>query len=177
MSTGTLNLDDTLYQYMLDASMREHPLLEELRAANRQHPRKSMQIAPEQGQFMAMLVKLMGAHRALEIGVFTGYSTLSVALALPESGQLIACDCSKEYTDVANDYWRRAGVSRTRSICGWHLRWKRSTRWSPRVRPAPSISLSSMRTRKTTLPTMNIACSCCIQAGCLSSTTYSGAAA
>ncbi len=111
MTTRTLTLDDTLYRYLLDVSLREHPVLAELRAANRTHPRASMQIAPEQGQFMAMLVQLAGARRTLEIGVFTGYSTLAVALALPEDGRVIACDISTEYTDIARGYWRKAGVA------------------------------------------------------------------
>jgi predicted O-methyltransferase YrrM len=110
MSTQTLNLDDTLYRYLLDVSLREHPVLAELRAANRGHPRASMQIAPEQGQLMALLVKLIGARRTIEIGTFTGYSALAVALALPEDGRVLACDVSREYTDTARGYWRMAGV-------------------------------------------------------------------
>jgi predicted O-methyltransferase YrrM len=110
MSNRTLNLDDTLYNYLIDVSLREHPLLNELRAATRDHPRKNMQIAPEQGQFMAMLIRLMGARRTLEIGVFTGYSTLAVALALPEEGQMVVCDVNSEYTNVARGYWERAGI-------------------------------------------------------------------
>lgn len=111
MSNRTLNLDDTLYQYMLDVSLREHPVLAELRVDMRDHPRVSMQIAPEQGQFMALLVSLMGARRTLEIGVFTGYSTLAVALALPSDGSIVACDVSQEYTDIGRTYWQKAGVA------------------------------------------------------------------
>lgn len=110
MSNRTLNLDETLYRYLLDISLREHPLLSELRTATMDHPHKNMQIAPEQGQFMAMLIRLMGAHRTLEIGVFTGYSTLAVALVLPEEGQMVVCDTNPEYTDIAREFWRRAGV-------------------------------------------------------------------
>lgn len=110
MSTQTLNLDDTLYRYLLDVSLREHPVLAELRAANRSHPRASMQIAPEQGQLMALLVKLIGARRTIEVGTFTGYSALAVALALPEDGRVLACDVSREYTDIARTYWRKAGI-------------------------------------------------------------------
>ena len=111
MSTRTLNLDDTVYRYLLDVSLREHPLQAELRAAMRGHPQANMQIAPEQGQFMAMLVKLIGARRTLEIGVFTGYSALAVALALPPEGRVVACDINPEFTDIARGFWQRAGVA------------------------------------------------------------------
>jgi predicted O-methyltransferase YrrM len=111
MSTRTLNLDDSLYDYLLAVSLREHPVLAELRAANRTHPHGNMQISPEQGQFMALLIKLTGARRTLEIGVFTGYSTLSVALSLPSDGKIIACDMNKEFTDEAREYWERAAVA------------------------------------------------------------------
>ena len=83
MTNRTLNIDDHLYQYILDVSLREHPVLAELREATRSQPRAGMQISPEQGQFMAMLIKLIGARQTLEIGVFTGYSALATALALP----------------------------------------------------------------------------------------------
>jgi len=111
MTTRTLVLDDTLYRYLLDASLRDHPVLAELREANRSHPRASMQIAAEQGQFMQLLVKMLGARNTIEIGTFTGYSALAVALALPEDGRVLACDISREYTDVARGYWEKAGVA------------------------------------------------------------------
>ena len=111
MSRRTLNLDERLYRYVLDFSLREHAELAALREATRTHPRAGMQIAPEQGQFLALLVRLIGARRTIEIGVFTGYSALAVALALPEDGRVLACDVSVEYTSVARPYWQRAGVA------------------------------------------------------------------
>ncbi|MDL1862066.1 SAM-dependent methyltransferase [Betaproteobacteria bacterium PRO7] len=111
MTRQTLPLDDLLYEYLLANSLREHPELAALREATRTHPRASMQIAPEQGQLMALLVKLLGARRTIEIGVFTGYSALAVALALPDDGRILACDISDEYTRVAREYWQRAGVA------------------------------------------------------------------
>ncbi|RZI44792.1 SAM-dependent methyltransferase [Herbaspirillum sp. HC18] len=111
MTTRTLTLDDTLYRYLLDVSLREHPVLAELRAATRDHPLARMQIAPEQGQFMQLLVRLLGARRTIEIGTFTGYSALAVALALPPDGRLVACDISKEYTDIGRVHWGKAGVA------------------------------------------------------------------
>ncbi len=111
MGKRTLNLTDPLYQYLLDQSLREVPAQTALREATRTHPNAGMQIAPEQGQFMALLVKLMGARRALEVGVFTGYSALTVALALPEDGYLLACDINDLYTRVGKPYWEQAGVA------------------------------------------------------------------
>jgi predicted O-methyltransferase YrrM len=111
MSRRTLNLDERLYDYVLDVSLREHTELAALREATRTHPRAGMQIAPEQGQFLALLVKLLGARRTIEIGVFTGYSALAVALALPDDGRILACDISDEYTSAARPYWQRAGVA------------------------------------------------------------------
>ena len=112
MSRRTLNVDDVLYEYLLRTSLREHPAQAALRAATASHPRAGMQISPEQGQLMALLVRLVGARRAVEIGVFTGYSALAVALALPADGELLACDISDEYTKVARPYWQEAGVAR-----------------------------------------------------------------
>lgn len=111
MSRRTLNLDDTLYHYVLDHSLREHPEQAALREATREHPRAEMQISPEQGQFMQMLAKLIGARRTIEVGTFTGYSALTVALALPDDGRVLACDISDEYTAVGKPYWQRAGVA------------------------------------------------------------------
>jgi len=110
MSRRTLEIDDTLHEYILRHSLREHPAQTALREATRSHPHGGMQIGPEQGQLMALLVRLIGARRCIEIGVFTGYSALSVALALPEDGRLLACDVSEAYTRIARPYWQAAGV-------------------------------------------------------------------
>jgi caffeoyl-CoA O-methyltransferase len=106
-----LNLDERLYRYLVEHSVREPQVLRELREETAKLPMAGMQIGPDQGQFMALLVKLMGAKRCLEIGVFTGYSSLSVALALPPDGRIIACDVSEEWTAIARRYWEKAGVA------------------------------------------------------------------
>ena len=111
MSRRTLNLDDTLYDYLLAHSLREHPEQAALREATRTHAQAGMQISPEQGQFMSLLIKLIGARRTIEVGTFTGYSALTVALALPDGGKLLACDISEEYTSIGKPYWQRAGVA------------------------------------------------------------------
>jgi predicted O-methyltransferase YrrM len=111
MSSRTLDLDQPLYQYLLDMSLRESPVQAELRTVTQSHPHARMQISPEQGQFMAMLIKLLGARRTLEVGVFTGYSSLAVALALPQDGCVVACDISEEFTAIGRTYWEKAGVA------------------------------------------------------------------
>ena len=111
MPHRSLNVDDELYQYVMDQSIREHPAQVGLRAATASHRYAGMQISPDQGQFMALLIKLLGARRAIEVGVFTGYSALTVALALPEDGRLLACDISDEYTRVGKPFWNEAGVA------------------------------------------------------------------
>jgi predicted O-methyltransferase YrrM len=111
MNTRTITLDDTIYGYLVDHSVREHPVLAELREATKNHKHAGMQIAPDQAQFMALLVKLVGARRTIEVGVFTGYSALATALALPAHGKILACDISDEYTQVARKYWEKAGVA------------------------------------------------------------------
>ena len=111
MAHRTLNLDEALYDYLIAQSIREHPAQTALREATRTHPHAGMQIGPEQGQFMALLVRLIGARRAVEIGVFTGYSALAVALALPQDGRLLACDINAEYTAVGKPFWETAGVA------------------------------------------------------------------
>ncbi len=105
-----VQLTDTLYQYVLDHSVREPALLRELHAETAKLPMAGMQIGADQGQLMALLVKLVGAKRCLEVGVFTGYSSLAVALALPPDGKIIACDVSEEWTAIARRYWKKAGV-------------------------------------------------------------------
>ena len=111
MSYKTLKLDATLYEYLCRVSLREPAVLSELRAETAALPMAMMQIAPEQGQFMSLLARICGARKALEIGVFTGYSSLSVALAMPADGRLIACDVNAEWTAIARRYWARAGVA------------------------------------------------------------------
>jgi predicted O-methyltransferase YrrM len=110
MSARTLGLDARLHDYLMSVSVREPQVLTELRRETAALPNGGMQISPEQGQFMHLLVELIGARRALEVGVFTGYSSICVASALPIDGELFACDVSAEYTDVARRYWRRADV-------------------------------------------------------------------
>jgi len=111
MTKKTLGLDNQLYDYLLSASLRESEILQQLREETARLPNAVMQIAPEQGQFMALLVQLLGATKTLEVGVFTGYSSLCVALALPPNGKIVACDVSEEYTTVARRYWEAAGVT------------------------------------------------------------------
>ena len=111
MTARTLNLDDSLYQYLLDVSLRETPLLKRLREETQALPMARWQVAPEQGQFLALLVKLTGARRLLEVGTFTGYSALCMAAALPEGGSLICCDMAGDYNATAQRYWQEAGVA------------------------------------------------------------------
>jgi len=110
MSTKTINIDEKLYEYLLNNSLREPELLKKLREETALMPSGLMQISPEQGQFMGLLVRLIGIRRILEIGVFTGYSSLAMALALPEDGTIVACDISEEYTRTARKYWKEANV-------------------------------------------------------------------
>ncbi len=112
MSSRTLTLTDTVYRYIIEHSVREHPVLAELRVATATMKHAGMQISPEQGQFMQLLVKLTGAHRCIEIGVFTGYSSLAVALVLPADGTIVACDVSEEWTAIARTHWKKAGVDK-----------------------------------------------------------------
>lgn len=110
MSKGTIQVTEPLYDYMLAISLREPPLLEKLREETATLEGAGMQISPDQGQFFRLLIKMLGAKRTLEVGVFTGYSSLSVALVMPDDGQIIACDVSDEYTSIARRYWQAAGM-------------------------------------------------------------------
>jgi caffeoyl-CoA O-methyltransferase len=110
MSRRTTQVDDTLYDYLLGTSLRESDTLRRLREETAGLEKGHMQISPEQGQFMALLVELVGARRVLEVGTFTGYSALAMASAMPRDGELVACDLSEEWTSVARRYWAEAGV-------------------------------------------------------------------
>src|ERR1700722_12265449 len=105
-----LTITDKLWEYMRRVSLREPALLKRLREETAHDPKSSCQISAEQGQLMGLLMHLIGARRTIEIGVYTGYSALSVALALPDDGRIIARDINEEWTSVARRYWREAGV-------------------------------------------------------------------
>ena len=110
MTDRRLQITDEIHRYLIANSVREPEVLARLRAATASLPLAQMQIGPEQGQLMALLARLMGAKRCIEIGVFTGYSSLAVALALPPDGRILACDVSEEWTAIARRFWREAGV-------------------------------------------------------------------
>jgi caffeoyl-CoA O-methyltransferase len=111
MSRRSIGLSDALHEYVIEQTVVETDVMRRLREETGGLPNPEMQIAPEQGQFLRLLVELIGARRALEIGTFTGYSALWIAAALPPDGQLICCDISKEWTAIARRYWREAGVA------------------------------------------------------------------
>jgi predicted O-methyltransferase YrrM len=111
MSNASLGLPPDLHEYLVEHGVREPDILKRLREETALLPQHNMQIAPEQGAFMSMLVGLMGARRCIELGTFTGYSSLVVALALPPDGQIVCCDVSEEWTSVARRYWAEAGVA------------------------------------------------------------------
>jgi predicted O-methyltransferase YrrM len=104
-------MTEDLYEYMANYGVREPEILKQLRAETAQLPNARMQISPEEGQFLSLLVKLIGAKRTLEVGVFTGYSSLWTALALPSDGKITACDVNAEWTTMAQRYWQQAGVA------------------------------------------------------------------
>jgi predicted O-methyltransferase YrrM len=102
--------DDRTYQYVVNTSVRETEVGRRLREETQTLAQAQMQIGPDQGQFMHLLIQLIGARKTLEVGVFTGYSSLCVATALPDDGKIVACDVSEEYTSIARRYWKEAGV-------------------------------------------------------------------
>jgi predicted O-methyltransferase YrrM len=110
MSIRSTSVAEDVYRYILAVSSREPPVLARLREATAPRAEAEMQISPEQGQFMALLARLIGARHCIEIGTYTGYSALAVAMVLPEDGQLIACDISEEFTQIGRPFWREAGV-------------------------------------------------------------------
>lgn len=111
MSSRNNNIPDELYDYILANSLRDRPELKALRDETALMPMAGMQISPDQGQFMALLVKATGARKVIEVGTFTGYSALVVAGALPADGKLVACDVSEEYTSVGRPHWNKAGLA------------------------------------------------------------------
>lgn len=111
MTRATYGLDETIRAYLVANQPTEHPLLAELREVTSTMTRSRMQISPEQGHFLAFLVRLIGARRVLEVGTYTGYSSLCMALALPPDGDIVACDKSEEWTNVARQYWSKAGLA------------------------------------------------------------------
>jgi predicted O-methyltransferase YrrM len=111
MSNGSIGLDEALNRYLVEVGVREHPVLTALRAETASLPNASMQIAPEEGAFLALLVRLLPARRIVEVGTFTGYSSTAMALAQPDDGRIICCDVSREWTDIARRAWTDAGVA------------------------------------------------------------------
>ncbi|MEO6363596.1 MAG: class I SAM-dependent methyltransferase, partial [Caldimonas sp.] len=111
MANRRTTIDDALYDYVVAHGVREHPAQAGLRAATRSLPNAGMQIGPDQAGLLAFLVRLTGAKRAIEVGVFTGYSALAVALALPDDGRVLACDVSEEWTSIGKPFWAEAGVA------------------------------------------------------------------
>ncbi len=112
MSSKPTPITEPLYEYILAHSLREPEVLRELRERTASMKHGGMQISPDQGQFMRLLARLIGARRTIEVGVFTGYSSISVALALPADGRIVACDVSEEWTAIAREFWKKAGVEK-----------------------------------------------------------------
>jgi predicted O-methyltransferase YrrM len=110
MTRATLQLTDTLYKYYLANSLREDPILYQLREETAKMSAGKMQIAPEEGQFLAFIVKLLRAKKTLDVGTFTGYSTLVTAMAMPDDARIITCDINVEWTKIAKKYWKKAGL-------------------------------------------------------------------
>ena len=116
MTRQSLQLDDAVYNYLLSVSLRESQILKECRTETAKLPLARMQIAPEQGQFISFLITLLNVNKALEIGVYTGYSSLCIATALPDNGHLDACDIDSEITAIAKSYWLKAGLAEKISL-------------------------------------------------------------
>lgn len=111
MSLRPLSLSDDIYRYVLEHTVREPPVLQRLRRATEDLPGAEMQVSPEEAQFLALLVRLTGGWRCIELGTYTGYSSTAMALAMPPEGRLIACDVNEEWTRIAREFWREAGVA------------------------------------------------------------------
>src|SRR5690242_815435 len=112
MTAKSTFLDPAVQAYIVEATVREHPALRDLREETARNAHSRMAIGPEQGRFMAQIARLIGARRYLEIGVFTGYSSLAMALALPDDGYILACDVSEEWTGIARRHWKAAGIDK-----------------------------------------------------------------
>ncbi|MBV8636956.1 MAG: class I SAM-dependent methyltransferase [Candidatus Eremiobacteraeota bacterium] len=110
MTARSAFLDERVQEYIVEATVDEHPVLARLRAETAPMPGAGMQIGADQGRFMQFLAQTIGARRYVEVGVFTGYSSLAMALALPADGKILACDINESYTAIARRYWREAGV-------------------------------------------------------------------
>jgi len=110
MSTSSIGLSDTLHDYLVASTLRDHPVLAWLREETARMPEARMQIAPEQGQFLQLIVELTGARRIVEVGTFTGYSSTAMALALPPGGTILCCDVSERFTSIARRAWKEARV-------------------------------------------------------------------
>lgn len=117
MSNRSFFLSETLYRYLLDNSLREPELLRSLREETARDEMARMQIAPEQGQFIRLIIQLTQARRGIEVGVFTGYSSLCAAMAMPDDGYLLACDVSETWAAIARRYWQQAGVADKIDLC------------------------------------------------------------
>lgn len=111
MSARPTPINETLYEYLLSVSLREPDVMRRLRQQTQHLPEANMQIAPDQAQFMQMLVRLLGANQTIEVGVFTGYSALAVALALPDTGHMVACELEEKWPRIGQPYWEEAGVA------------------------------------------------------------------
>ena len=176
MSNVSVGLPPDLHAYLVSHGVREPDILKRLRDETAALPQHDMQIAPEQGAFMAMLVGLIDARRAIELGTFTGYSSLAVALAMPSDGRIVCCDVSEEWTSIARRYWAEAGVAdRVDLRLGPALETLDALiAGVPRAR---STSPSSTPRSASTPTTTSGSCGSSARAASLSTTTCSGTAA